>query len=250
MTSGSAPAAARRAGRSLRVTSHAEGTATSTDATTTPAREQHGVRTRRHVVGSRRMSSAGPLPATRITRYPSGSSSSATTTPPASTSGRGASSRSPSRSIGHVGSRSRAAARRWPRAPRRSSKGRRRAPRDRRAQEGPPLLRSRQRADTRLPLPLIHVEALEVLGEQELDESIGVVALVGACEHGCARDADERAQVARCEEVVRDRRVRLLLLHEIEVVVVHEVGVDLASGHRLDDRRVVSYSFGCCASGR
>ena len=88
-------------------------------------------------------------------------------------------------------------------------------------------------------LGFVDVEALGVVGEEELDEALGVVALVGAREDTCSRDAHERARIAAVEEVVRDRRVRLLFLHEVEVVVVDEPEVDLACRDGLDDRRVL-----------
>ena len=63
--------------------------------------------------------------------------------------------------------------------------------------------------------------------------------MLGACEDARAGDADERARVVAGQVLVRDRRVGLLLLDEVEVVVVDEPELDLAGGDRLDDRRVL-----------
>ena len=88
-------------------------------------------------------------------------------------------------------------------------------------------------------LGFVDVEALALVREEELDEALRVVALVGAREDAGSRDAHERARIAGLEEVVRDRRVRLLFLHEVQVVVVDEPEVDLACRDGLDDRRVL-----------
>ncbi len=138
-----------------------------------------------------------------------------------------------------TGSRSRAAARAWPRARRRTCSGRRPAPRACRAAAGRPWRRCRRRAGTPPPRP----PPRRTAGPRRRGGSRRTARprrrSLGAREHAGARDADERAGVALREEVVRDRRVRLLLLDQVEVVVVDEPELDLAGRDGLDDRRVL-----------
>ena len=57
-------------------------------------------------------------------------------------------------------------------------------------------------------LGLLGVEALLLVREQELDEPLGRVGVLGAVEDARAGDADERARVVARQVLVRDRRVR------------------------------------------
>ena len=81
------------------------------------------------------------------------------------------------------------------------------------------------------------------LREQEVDEPLRVVALLGALEHADPGDVDERADVAAREEVELDGvvlAVDLALADALEdVVVVDEPDLDLAVGDGVADDRVL-----------
>ncbi len=139
----------------------------------------------------------------------------------------------------HARTRCRAAARSSSRARGRSSRGRRPGPAGRRAAAGPPSRRSRRRAGTRPPRPRRRRSAAARPRAGTRRSARRPRAWSLRREDAGAGDADERPGVAGLEEVVRDRRVRLLLLDEVEVVVVDEPDLDLAGGDRLDDGGVL-----------
>ena len=256
-SSGSRAAARRRRprdrapGRSVRVTSQASGTPTDERRRDDADDEQHGVdRRARQRAGLQQHARGCPLPplATRITRYASGSRSSETITPATTASGSGG------RRVTDVRPPARALTSSQPVSRSSSSVASSSAPNAVRSTSGPvsdverrqALLRRRcrRRAGTRPPRPPRCRSAAARRRAGSRRTARAASAFVGAREHAGAGDADERAGIVARQEVVRDRRVGLLLLDEVEVVVVDEPELDLAGRDGLDDRRVLLVGFG------
>ena len=93
-------------------------------------------------------------------------------------------------------------------------------------------------------LGLLGIEPLALLGKEVVDELPGGVLVVRAVDDPDACGVDQRAGVARLQEMVRSRGVGLLLLEQPEVVVVDEADLDLTCSDRLDDLRVLLVELG------